>query len=386
MAAAPAGAAVEGTPRLNRGADPSIDRFLDRRSCAPALRNYVRMRLFSPFSDPCVDGGYRGGLVNVNAQAIYPGQVRVRRGDSARERRAKRALDSLILRDGRGRRLYVPFDCKRGRCPQYAADIGSPRWRAYLARRARRDLSHRYRGIFLDDVNWGVNVSDGRERPVRPIDPRTRRPMTDGAWKRAMAALVRTVARQGPRRELMVNTVWWKPESTLDDPLVADTASLATWWELERGLEDVRRGQSFEGLLAVIDRLHGLGVNVNLGDYLATTRPEAELELAAHLLTSDGNDTFSTEYRVCPKSDRRYPPCRGSFWGGYRLRLGRALGPRELRPDGLYERRFQRGIVLVNPPGAPARAGALDALYRDLDGTPRVFAALAGGRGLVLRR
>ena len=377
---------MEGTPRLNRGADPSIDRFLNRRRCARQLRNYVRMRLFSPYSDPCVDGSYRGGLVNLNAQAIYPDQVRLRRGDTARERRAKRALDRLILRDARGRRLYVPFGCKGGRCPQFAADIGSPRWRAHLARRARRELSHRYRGIFLDDVNWAVNVSDGREQLVRPRDPRTRRPMTDGTWKRAMAALVRAVARQDPRREVMVNTVWWKPESTLDDPLVADTARRVTWWELERGFEDVRRGQSFDGLLALIDRLHSLGVNVNLGNYFATDRPAAEFELAGHLLTGDGRDTLSTEYRVCPASDRRYRSCRGSFWAGYRVRLGAALGPRQVRPDGLYERPFQRGMVLVNPPGAPARSGMLDGLYRDLDGTPRVFAGLAGGQALVLTR
>ena len=344
------------------------------------------MRLFSPYADGCVDGGYRGGYANLNAQAIYPDDVRVRRSDSPARRAAKRRLDRLILRDARGRRLYIPFGCKRGRCPQYAADIGSPRWRAHLARRARRELRHRYRGLFLDDVNWNVNVSDGRERPVQPIDPRTRRPMTTAAWKQAMAAVVRTVRRQGPRRELMVNTVWWKAENSLDDPVVAATTRHMTHWELERGSEDVRRGQSFDGLLTVIDRLHGLGVHVNLGNYFATDRPEAEFELAAHLLTRDGDDSFSTEYRVCPRSNRRYASCRGSFWHGYRVRLGDALGPRTVRPDGLHERRFERGIVLVNPPGAPTRGGPLDAMYRDLDGAPRVFAGLAGGRALVLRR
>ena len=70
--------------------------------------------------------------------------------------------------------------------------------------------------------------------------------------------------------------------------------------------------------------------------------------------------------------------------------LPRQPGPRPrsrtVRLDGLLERRFQRGIAVVNPPGAPARSGPLDRLYRDLDGNPRPFVALAGGQALVLTR
>ena len=85
----------------------------------------------------------------------------------------------MVLRDGAGRRLYVPFDCTGGRCPQYAADVASPRWRAHVNRRVRRAMRHRYAGVFLDDVNWQVNVSDGLGRPCRPWTRRA----GSGRWR-----------------------------------------------------------------------------------------------------------------------------------------------------------------------------------------------------------
>ena len=128
---------MEGKARFYKGAYPGLDRYIDSRRCARYLDRYVRMRMFSHFSDRCVDRSYRGGLVSLNAQAIQVDDVRIRRGDSRRERARKRALDRMVLRDGAGRRLYVPFDCTGGRCPQYAADVASPRWRAHVYRRRR---------------------------------------------------------------------------------------------------------------------------------------------------------------------------------------------------------------------------------------------------------
>ena len=365
--------------RVFKGADQALDRYIRSRGCSRFLSRYVRMRLFSDFSDRCVDGGYRGGLANMNAQAIQVESVRIRRGDGRAVRARKRALDRMVLRSRSGRRLYVPFDCARGRCPQYAADVADPAWRRHLAREARGLLRHRYAGVFLDDVNWQVNVSDGRERPVAAMDP--------ARWKRAMARLVRSVRRAAGRREVMVNTVWWRPESSLDDPVVRAGMQAATDAYIERGTEDTRRGQSYVGLLGTIDRLHGLGLGVTLENYVARDRQSAEFELASYLLHADGRrDAVGTEYASCPRTSDSLPRCRVPFWRGYRTDLGRATGPRTLRPDGLLERRFERGLALVNPPGAPPRTGTLDGLYRDLDGTPRVFAGLTGGRALVLTR
>ena len=144
-----------------------------------------------------------------------------------------------------------------------------------------------------------------------------------------MARLVRGVrSAAGRRRELMINTVWWRTESSLDDPVVRSGIQQATDFYIERGVEDTRRGQSYEGMLALIDRLHGLGLGVTLENYTAVDRFEAEYELASYLLHSDGRDAFGAEWASCPRRSRAYRPCRTSFWKGYRANLGRALGPR----------------------------------------------------------
>ena len=210
--------------------------------------------------------------------------------------------------------------------------------------------------------------------------------MDPAGWKRAMSRMVGAVRRAAGRRgEVMVNTVWWRTESSLDDPVVRRGLAQATDFYIERGTEDTTKGQSYEGHLAVIDRLHALGLGVTLENYTAVDRLEAELELASYLLHSNGRDAFGAEWASCPRKTRAYKPCRTPFWRGYRTDLGKATGPRTWRADGLLERRFQRGLALVNPPGAPVRTAVLDGTYRDLDGRSRLLAPLGGGQGLVLR-
>jgi len=64
--------------------------------------------------------------------------------------------------------------------------------------------------------------------------------------------------------------------------------------------------------------------------------------------------------------------------------LGAPLAARTLRPDGLLERRFGRGMVLVNPPGAPRRQADLAGLFFDLDGNLRISTSLEGGEAAIL--
>ncbi len=122
----------------------------------------------------------------------------------------------------------------------------------------------------------------------------------------------------------------------------------------------------------MIDRLHGLGLGVTLENYTAVDRLEAEFELASYLLHSG---------RARRVRGRVRPPARAAHGptGPAAPPSGRATAPTwaapwdpaPCGPTGMLERRFQRGIAVVNPPGAPARSGTLDGVYRDLDGTPR---------------
>lgn len=369
--------------RLFKEGGPAFGRWVHTSDCRGALERYSRMLFYSPFADACVRGGYRGALSYHDAQAIYPVDIKRRKGDSKRIRSTRRLLRRWILRDARGRPLYVPFDCAKGRCPQYAADIGNPRFRARLIGRVRRVMARGYRGVFLDDVNFNLNVSDGRGRPRVPIDPRTSRPMLLDDWRRYMADFVIEVRRAIGDRELTVNSVWWRGENSLDDPNVARGVTAATHFHMERGTADTFRGHPYEGLLGYADRLHALGVGVNLDGSSSRSRREAEFELGTYFLTSTGADTVSADYGACP-DNREGSPCEEPFWRGYNVRLGAPLAARTLRPDGLLERRFGRGMVLVNPPGAPRRQADLAGLFFDLDGNLRISTSLEGGEAAIL--
>ena len=101
-------------------------------------------------------------------------------------------------------------------------------------------MRHRYAGVFLDDVNWQVNVSTASSARSRPWTRRA----GSGRWRGWSAACA---TRRAGRREVMVNTVWWRAESSLDDPVVRGGMQRATDLYIERGTEDTRRGQSYEG-------------------------------------------------------------------------------------------------------------------------------------------
>jgi hypothetical protein len=369
---------------LFKEGDSRFARWVHRGDCRRFLARYHRMRLYQPDADRCVRGGYHRALAYLDAQAIYPWELRRARRDPARTRRAKRALARMILRDARGRRLYVPYDCDGRRCPQFAADIGRRAWRTRLSRAVGRALRRGYRGVFLDDVNWNVNTSDGRERAVAPVHPVTGARIDLDTWRRALARLLRGVRADHPRAEIMINSVWWKPEHALSNPHVARGVSAADAYELERGTLDTFRGQSYGALLGAIDRLHALGLAVNLDNYEARTRRQAEFELGTYFLVSEGRDSLAADFGSCPSASGS-SPCEEPFWEGYRTDLGEPRGARSVRRDGLLERRFARGLVLVNPPGAPLRAARVDGGHVDLDGRRAGRVVLAGGEARVLR-
>jgi hypothetical protein len=373
----------EGAVRLFTAAPSSFDHWTRQRRCGRFYRRYHRVIFYPPFADRCA-GHYPNGLGYVNAQAIYrrpatPGS----NISTSLHRRAGR--DRRILRDAQGRPLYVPYGCRRGSCPQYAADIGSSVWRRHLHNAIHDWIGKGYRGIFLDDVNWNLNASDSSGRPVRPIDPRTGQIMRVADWKRYMARLIRSVARTFPTAELMLNSVWWRGSDNPSDPVVARGLAAATHYEIERGVADVRRGQPYDALLTAIDRIHALGLSVNVDGYQSTTRADAELELATYLLISNGHDSVHADYGSCPTA-RPPSPCEERFWRGWHTDLGRAESPRT-KTGAMYLRRFERGLVLLNAPRARRMTVLVPDGYHDLDGRDRSgTVALDGGEALVLHR
>ena len=136
------------------------------------------MRGYAPFFNRALDWAPPAHLYR-DLYAIYR--------DRAADRRLLVRHPSWVLRDSLGRPLYIPWGCSAGSCPQYAADIGNPRWRAHWIAEARERFRRGYSGIFIDDVNMLMRVANGSGAFVRPFDPRTLAPMTDADWRRYVA-------------------------------------------------------------------------------------------------------------------------------------------------------------------------------------------------------
>jgi hypothetical protein len=357
-----------GAVRFVKRTDPSFDRFTA--SPTPQFAAWMRAKLwrsavFTPYFDTRT-AWYPQGWVYQDLYALHPGSQPVR------------DHPEWILRDGRGRPLYIPWGCGGGTCPQYAGDVGDPSFRQAWIAEARRAMAHGYKGMWIDDVNLEMRVGDGEGREVAPVDPRTGTTMTARAWRGYVAGFVEEIRRALPGAELVHNSIWFAVAGVRDaDPDVRRQIAAADYVNLERGVNDdgLTGGTgewSLQALLAFVDRVHAAGRAVVLdgGD----DSPEGRgYSLAAYLLISTGRDGLGLG-SVTPDT----------WWPAYDADLGAAAGPRR-GWQGLLRRDFAGGVALLNEPGAPARTVALPAPMLTTDGRTVTSVRLGARRGAVLR-
>jgi hypothetical protein len=109
-----------------RAADSSFDTYTYAPSSTQQqwMRDHFwRMRTYAPYFDSRLTW-YPAAWAYKDVYAIYTGTTLATQHPE------------WILRDGKGQRLYIPYACSNGTCPQYAADIGDPTFRARWWRRA----------------------------------------------------------------------------------------------------------------------------------------------------------------------------------------------------------------------------------------------------------
>jgi len=354
----------EGVVHFAKSADSSFDRFSYAPSAARQqwMRDkYWRMRAYSPYFDSRT-AWYERAWFYKDAYAIYPGE---------------RLDERWFLRDAQGRKLYIWYGCGGGTCPQYAADIGNPQFRAHWIADARRSYEAGYKGIFVDDVNMELRISDGNGKLQWPHDPRTGTTMTEQSWRRYMAEFMEQIRRAFPAAEIVHNSLWFDGD---DDPYIKRQLAAADLIEIERGINDsgLRGGEgvvSLRTLLKFIDRRHAAGQGVIL-DASADTAAGRMYGLAGYFLVSEGRDALGNDPWGTPED----------WWPGYDTDLGSALGKRYDLPNGVIRRDFTRGTVLLNTPDEPTRTVELGPGYTDLDGRARRSVTLGPASGIVLRR
>jgi hypothetical protein len=357
-----------GTVHFVRAADSAFDKFTS--NPPPEARAWLRahmwrMNVFSPYFDSRT-GWYPNGWVYDDAYAIYAGkQVASQHAE-------------WILKDASGKKLYIPFACSGGSCPQYAGDISNPAFRQYWINELRARTARGYQGAFIDDVNMDMQVGNGKGELVVPIDPASGRPMTPDAWRHYMAAFMAEVRAALPSAEIVHNAVWFADDhAATANPDIRSEISSADFINLERGVNDsgLTGGSgpwSLKAFLSYVDQVHGLGKNVIL-DGGASDLQGMTYNLAAYLLISSGNDAVSGAQQT-----------PANWWSGWNTNLGHAVGPRHVWRY-LLRRDFSAGMVLLNPPGEPARTVTLPSPMQDLSGSTVSSVTLAGGSGTVLK-
>jgi probable HAF family extracellular repeat protein len=286
-----------------------------------------------------------------------------------------------ILHDAAGNLLYIPFNCGGGTCPHYAANIANPAFRAWWISNAQTVLAHGYQGIWLDDVNLDFLVSDGNSNSVPPIDDKTGQPMTQDAWRTYMDSYLEQIRYSFPGTVMEHNSIWYADTDGVRDanPFIQRQIAAADVIHMERGIGSDPGLQGGTGLWGVstvmgyIDRVHAKNKPVTLQDFFLDA-PGQEYSAAAYLLISAGRDTTG---------DRTSTP--DNWWPGYNVNLGLPAGPRTYN-TGLFQRRFEKGMVLLNDPGAPTTVVSLDGIYTRPDGSMISSVTLAGKQGALLTK
>jgi len=358
----------EGAVRFYNIADKDFDRFSLRPSGKQQQwmrKHYARMQTYSPYFDDRVTW-YPNAWVYKDSYAIKP------------HWEIFESHPEWVLRDERDRMLYIPWGCRDGRCPQYAADVGNPDFRANWIAEARARVGRGYRGIWVDDVNLAWRVSDGEGNHVRPVNPRTGRPMTLHDWQTSFTQFMEEIRAAFPDIEIAHNSIWYADD--FDKTAIVRQIEAADYINLERGATDpgLEAGSGRWGLerfLSFVDAIHARGRGVIFMDYGASER-QREYGLAAWLLISSGIDLMS--------SNQLRWTAPGFFWTGYSLNLQQALGPR-YQWKGLLRRDFRCGMVLLNQPERAKVRVHVPAGATDLQDKPIEQVSLGGSEAQILR-
>lgn len=327
----------------------------------------MRIGTYSPYFDAKLKW-FPEALVYFDSYAIYlSGTVAT-------------AHPEWVLKDSAGNMLYIPFACADGKCPQYAGDVSNHAFRAYQIDSIKTYLAANgatpagYQGVWLDDVNLPMRVSDGSGNPVVPIDVQTGKPMLATAWSRYFAEYVELIrAELPPTVEILHNSIWYAGNMP-NDPSVRRQIAAADYIYFERGFGDsgIIGGTgpfSLAALMDFMDYVHNVGPSVVIGDYAVANQLYS---VACAWLVNRGTDAIQF-------SDETPANWNASL---YDVELGPAVNVRHKVAAGVWQRDFRNGFVLVAEPLSTPQTIFLPDGVTDTNGTPVqtvTLPAMSGG-------
>lgn len=357
-----------GEVRFVKRMTPDFDRHVT--NTTPAQQDWLNKKLwrtevFTPFFDG-MTSWYGKGWVYKDLYAIGNGS-----GQAAQN-------PDWILKSQSGSKLYIPWGCSNGSCPQYAADITNASFRAAWITNLKATLAKGYKGAWIDDVNLELRVGDGNGQTVAPYSPSLGRTMTADDWRRAMADFTEQIRREIPNHELLHNSIWYAGQGAGRENNVDVQRQIASadYINVERGFNDggLTGGTgewSARALHAFVDKVHAKGKGVVI-DAFDNSAAGTEYSLGNYLLLNTGRDGVG-EISAAPDH----------WWKGWDTDLGTANAAR-YDWQGLMRRDFTGGIVLVNEPQAPTRTVQLPQAMTTLDGRTVTAVQIPAGRAAVL--
>ncbi len=357
-----------GKVRYSEHTSPEDDKYLlDAATWSSFYQTHTeRLVVFSPFFDDKL-AAFPPAYFYQDLYAIYAGSALLA------------AHPEWVLVDGQGKKLFIPWGCSGGTCPQYAADFTNAAFRSDWITRAKATLAAGYKGIWIDDVNLDFRVGDGNGDFVAPIDPATGAAMQEDAWRAYMATFVTEIRAAMPKAEIVHNSIWYAGgPSRHAHPSVKQQILAADYLCIEGGFVDsgLTGGSgsfSAEALRGYVDAVHATSRKILL---MGSASDPAELEysLASYFLMNDG-DLLAHQANMTPES----------WWPGNDADLGPALGPRTTE-SGVRRRNFANGVVLVADPGTPAVKVPLSGAFQTLTGQTVTEVVLGPKQGAVLRK
>lgn len=347
---------------------PEFDRHVTNTSPAQQAwlnKKFWRAEVFNPFFDG-MTSWYTKGWVYKDLYAIGNGSPQASQNPD------------WILKSQTGEKLYIPWGCGNNWCPQYAADITNPAYRASWIANLKAAIAKGYKGAWIDDVNLERRVSNAAGTDVAPYSATLGRTMTADDWRKAMADFTEQIRRELPSTEILHNSIWYAGQGAGRDanPDVQRQIASADYINIERGFNDggLTGGNGEWGVRALhgfVDRVHAMGKGV-IVDAFDNTSAGMEYSLANYLLVNAGKDGVG-EISQGPDS----------WWKGWDTDLGTATSGR-YDWQGTIRRDFTGGIVLVNEPGAPTRTVTLPQPMTTIDGATVTTVTVGAGRGAVL--
>ena len=278
-----------------------------------------------------------------------------------------------VLHDQYGTPAFINWGCGNGTCPQYAPDYSNEAFRQWWISQAQQNIAKGYKGLFIDDVNLIMNLTDG-SNALTPIDPNTGQPMTQDAWEKYIADFLTEVRQAFPSTEICHNAIWFAGNANPStDPYLAQQIKAANYINFERGFADgglTGDGGfwSIQNMFNLMDSIHQLGSKLVAEQY----NFDGQFSLASYFLINNGADLFAND-SITPNN---WPAL-------YDVNLGRAQAARYTW-NNLIRRDFANGIVLMNPPGRATVTVTLPSQYVDQNGTVVSSVTLSARQGAIL--